>query len=181
MIAKPSIAFNDFSGTAKDVTARNVNGRNILSVRAFQNKVVTPAQATTRNQLSKISREYKQLSDSQMQSWEILAKHLKAASYLGSSTEMTGHNAFVRINANRQMAGEPMLLVAPSHLVNVPNASYTNVVMTPQMILFAGIKHEPSPFKLVVKMSGNQSAGVSNGWSKTVIISSDTEDGGRLG
>ena len=86
MIAKPSIAFNDFSGTAKDVTARNVNGRNILSVRAFQNKVVTPAQATTRNQLSKISREYKQLSDSQMQSWEILAKHLKAASYLGSST-----------------------------------------------------------------------------------------------
>lgn len=100
----------------------------------------------------------------------------KAASYLGSSTEMTGHNAFVRINANRQMAGEAMLLEAPSHLVNVPNVSYTNVVMTPQMILFAGIKHEPSPFKLVVKMSGNQSAGVSNGWSKTVIISSDTED-----
>lgn len=89
---------------------------------------------------------------------------------------MTGHNAFVRINANRQMAGEAMLLEAPSHLVNVPNVSYTNVVMTPQMILFAGIKHEPSPFKLVVKMSGNQSAGVSNGWSKTVIISSDTED-----
>ena len=176
MIAKPSIAFNDFAGTAKDVTARNVNGRNILSVRAFQSKVVTPAQATTRNQLSKISREYKQLSDSQMQSWEILAKHLKAASYLGSSTEMTGHNAFVRINANRQMAGEAMLLEAPSHLVTVPNVSYTNVVMTPQMILFAGIKHEPSPFKLVVKMSGNQSAGISNGWSKTVIISSDTED-----
>ena len=100
----------------------------------------------------------------------------KAASYLGSSTEMTGHNAFVRINANRQMAGEAMLLEAPSHLVNVPNVSYTNVVITPQMILFAGIKHEPSPFKLVVKMSGNQSAGVSNGWSKTVIISSDTED-----
>ena len=100
----------------------------------------------------------------------------KATSYLGSSTEMTGHNAFVRINANRQMAGEAMLLEAPSHPVNVPNVSYTNVVMTPQMILFAGIKHEPSPFKLVVKMSGNQSAGVSNGWSKTVIISSDTED-----
>ena len=67
MIAKPSIAFNDFAGTAKDVTARNVQGRNILSVRAYQSKVVTSAQATSRNQLSKISREYKQLSDSQMQ------------------------------------------------------------------------------------------------------------------
>ena len=87
MIAKPSIAFNDFSGTAKDVTARNVNGRNILSVRAFQNKVVTPAQATTRNQLSKISREYKQLSDSQMQSWEVLAKHLKGISTFGKAAD----------------------------------------------------------------------------------------------
>lgn len=46
----------------------------------------------------------------------------KAASYLGSSTEMTGHNAFVRINANRQMAGEAMLLEAPSHLVNFPTS-----------------------------------------------------------
>lgn len=66
MIAKPSIAFNDFSGTAKDVTARTVQGRNVLSVRAYQSKVFTPSQASTRNQLSKISREYKQLS----QAWQ---------------------------------------------------------------------------------------------------------------
>lgn len=66
MIAKPSIAFNDFSGTAKEVTARNVSGRNVLSVRAKQSKIVTPAQALSRNKLSKTSRAYKQLSDSQM-------------------------------------------------------------------------------------------------------------------
>lgn len=176
MIAKPSIAFNDFSGTAKDVTARNVQGRNVLSVRAYQSKVVTPAQATTRNQLSKISREYKQLSDSQMHAWEVLAQHLKGISVLGSSAEMTGHNAFVRINVNRRMAGESLLLDAPSHIGSIPNVSYTDVVMTPKMILFGGVKHEPSPFKMVVKMSGSQSPGISNGWSKTVIISSAVEE-----
>ncbi len=176
MIAKPSIAFNDFAGTAKDVTARTVNGRNVLSVRAKQSKVVTPAQATSRNQLSKISREYKQLSDSQMRAWEVLAKHLKGISYFGKAAEMTGHNAFVRLNSNRVMAGESILRDAPSHLVTIPNVVYTCVIVSPELITINGIQHEPDPFKLVIKMSVSQSAGVTSGWSKTVIISHGMED-----
>ena len=176
MIAKPSIAFNDFAGTAKDVTARNVNGRNVLSVRAKQSRSVTPAQASSRNSLSKISRAYKQLTDSQMQSWEVLAKHLKATTYLGSSADMTAHNAFVRINVNRNLAGESIIMDAPSYGGSIPGVSYATVVMTPQMIMFSGIKHESAPYKLVVKMSASQSAGISNGWSKTVLLASDIED-----
>ena len=176
MIAKPSIAFNDFAGTAKDVTARTVNGRNVLSVRAKQSKVVTPAQATSRNQLSKISREYKQLSDSQMRAWEVLAKHLKGISYFGKAAEMTVHNAFVRLNSNRVMAGESILRDAPSHLVTIPNVVYTGVIVSPELITINGIQHEPDPFKLVIKMSVSQSAGVTSGWSKTVIISHGMED-----
>ena len=113
MIAKPSIAFNDFSGTAKDVTARNVNGRNILSSRAQHSKIVTPAQAVSRNKLSKISRAYKQLSDSQMLAWEVLAEHMKGISTFGNAAELTPHNAFVRINSNRAMIGMPLLADAP--------------------------------------------------------------------
>ena len=176
MIAKPSIAFNDFAGTAKEVTARNVNGRNVLSVRAKQSRSVTPAQASSRNSLSKISRAYKQLTDSQMQSWEVLAKHLKATTYLGSSADMTAHNAFVRINVNRNLAGESIIMDAPSYGGSIPGVSYATVVMTPQMIMFSGIKHESAPYKLVVKMSASQSAGISNGWSKTVLLASDIED-----
>ncbi len=52
MKALPSIAFNDFSGTAKDVTARKVNGRVILTVRPFPSKVVSPSQKTKRNALA---------------------------------------------------------------------------------------------------------------------------------
>lgn len=172
----PSIAFNEFSGSAGDVTARSVKGRTLLNHKAYQPKTKTPAQASSRNSLSKISRAYKQLTDSQMQSWEVLAKHLKASSYLGSSTEMTAHNAFVRINVNRCLAGEPILKNAPSHTGLIPDVAYSSVVMTPQMIMFSGIRHESAPYKLVLKMSASQSAGISNGWSKTVLLASDIED-----
>ena len=89
---------------------------------------------------------------------------------------MTAHNAFVRININRSLAGEHLLKDAPSHIGLIPDVAYSSVVMTPQMIMFSGIKHESDPYKLVVKMSASQSAGISNGWSKTVLLASDIED-----
>jgi hypothetical protein len=60
--------------------------------------------------------------------------------------------------------------------VAVPNVEYNTVGVTPQLVVFGGIKHESAPYKMVVKMSGSQSSGISNGWSKTVIISPDVED-----
>ena len=170
MIAKPSIAFNDFSGTAKDVTARSVNGRNILSVRAQQSKIVTPAQAVSRNKLSKISRAYKQLSDSQMTAWGTLASHLKGISTFGSPAELTPHNAFVRINSNRAMVGMPLLTEAPVYKADVPEVEYKDFWITPERIVFMNVKQPSDNHFLVVKMSPAQSPGVTNGWSKTVIV-----------
>ena len=170
MIAKPSIAFNDFSGTAKDVTARSVNGRNILSVRAQQSKIVTPAQAVSRNKLSKISRAYKQLSDSQMTAWGTLASHLKGISTFGSPAELTPHNAFVRINSNRAMVGMPLLAEAPVYKADVPEVLYEDLWISPDMIVFTGLEVPSETYRLVVKMSPAQSPGTSSGWSKTVIV-----------
>lgn len=170
MIAKPSIAFNDFSGTAKDVTARSVNGRNILSVRAQQSKIVTPAQAVSRNKLSKISRAYKQLSDSQMTAWGTLASNLKGISTFGSPAELTPHNAFVRINSNRAMVGMPLLTEAPVYKADVPEVLYEDLWISPDMIVFTGLEVPSDTYRLVVKMSPAQSPGTSSGWSKTVIV-----------
>ena len=44
------------------------------------------------------------------------------------------------------------------------------------MIMLSCIKHESDPYKMVVMMSASQSAGISNGWSKTVLLASDIED-----
>ena len=170
MIVKPSIAFNDFSGTAKDVTARSVNGRNILSVRAQHSKIVTPAQAVSRNKLSKISRAYKQLSDSQITAWGSLASHLKGISTFGSPAELTPHNAFVRINSNRAMVGMPLLEDAPVYKADVPEVIYDDLWISPDMIIFTGLEVPSESYRLVVKMSPAQSPGTTGGWSKTVIV-----------
>ena len=176
MQALPSIAFGGFSGSAKGVTARQVGGRTILSVKSYPTGQTTTAQVVRRASLTKISKSYKLLSDSQMLGWERLAEHCSGASVFGQKAQLTGANLYVRLNANRVMAGEAIISDAPVSQVAVPNVYYNNVAVTPQLIVFGGITHESSPYKLVVKMSGSQSAGISNGWSKTVIISSEVED-----
>ena len=170
MIVKPSIAFNDFAGTAKDVTARNVKGRNILSSRAQHSKIVTPAQAVSRNRLSKISRTFRQLSDSQINRWEVLAGHLKGISTFGQAASLTAHNAFVRINSNRAMVGMPPLEEAPVYMADVPEVIYGDLWIAPDMIIFTGLEVPSETYRLVVKMSPAQSPGTSSGWSKTVIV-----------
>ena len=173
MKALPSIAFNDFSGTAGDVTARFVKGRTILTVRPFPNKVVSGSQKDNRNALSRISRAFKKLTDTQMAEWAELAKHLKTASILGITAEMTAHNAFVRLNSNRVMAGESILTDAPSSHSSIPLVEYENLFVTPDLVALTGIRHQHSPYKLVIKMSTSQSNGISNGWGKTIIITGD--------
>ncbi len=170
MIAKPSIAFNDFAGTAKDVTARNVGGRNVLSSRAQHSKKVTPAQAVSRNRLSKISRSYKKLNSVQMSGWATLAEHMKGISTFGSAAELTPHNAFIRINSNLQMVGEPMKEEAPLYTVDVPEVLYEDLWISPDMIVFTGLEQPSESHVLVFKMTPALSPGVSSGWGKTVII-----------
>ena len=170
MIVKPSIAFNDFAGSAKGVTARNVKGRNILSSKAQHSKSVTPAQAVSRNRLSLISRSYKKLTDLQMSAWGRLAEKMKGISTLGTAAEMTAHNAFVRINSNLQMVGEPMLADAPDYICDVPEVLYDDLWISPDMIIFTGLQQPSESHVLVFKMSPALSPGVSSGWGQTVII-----------
>ena len=176
MIALPSIAFEGFSGSAKGVTARRVGGRNILSVKAWPTGPTTNAQVARRTSMSKISKSWKQLTNEQMREWDRLAEHASSASVLGQKTEISGMNLYIRLNVNRAMAGEALLSTAPESNIAVPNVEFTQVAVTPNLVVLGGVQHQPAPLKLVVKMSASQSAGVSNGWSKTVIITPGMED-----
>ncbi|MDY3833920.1 MAG: hypothetical protein SOZ87_02535 [Candidatus Cryptobacteroides sp.] len=176
MIALPSIAFGGFSGSAKGVTARQVGGRSVLSLKCYPTGVATGAQLARRASLKKISKSWKELTSAQMADWDRLAEHETGQSSFGQKAEISGLNLYIRLNSNRVMAGERIVSDAPVALVVVPNVEYDQAIITPQLIIINGIRHQSSPFKLVVKMSGSQSSGITNGWSKTVIISSDTED-----
>ena len=176
MIALPSIAFEGFSGSAKGVTARRVGGRNILSVKSWPTGATTNAQVARRTSMSKISKSWKLLTNDQMREWDRLAEHTSGQSVFGQKAELTGMNLYIRLNVNRAMAGEALLSTAPESTVAVPNVEYTQIAVTPELVAITGIKHQASPYKLVVKMSAGQSAGISNGWSKTVIITPGIED-----
>ena len=170
MKALPSIAFNEFRGSAGDVTARVSKGRQVLSARTIPSKDKTPAQAVSRNRLSKISRSYKKLSDGQIKAWAALAEKMKGISTFGQAAELTPHNAFVRINSNLQMVGEPMLEDAPAYINDVPEVLYEDLWISPDMIVFTGLEQPSEDHVLVFKMTSALSPGVSSGWGQTVII-----------
>ena len=170
MKALPSIAFNEFKGSAGDVTARVSKGRQVLSARSMHSSSKTPAQAVSRNRLAKISRSYKKLTDVQMKAWAVLAEKMKGISTFGQAAELTPHNAFVRINSNRAMVGMPLLTEAPVYKADVPEVLYEDLWISPDMIVFTGLEVPSETYRLVVKMSPAQSPGTSSGWSKTVIV-----------
>ena len=170
MKALPSIAFNEFKGSAGDVTARVSKGRQVLSTRSMHSSSKTPAQAVSRNRLAKISRSYKKLTDEQMKAWAVLAEKMKGISTFGQAAELTPHNAFVRINSNLQMVGMPMLNDAPAYINDVPEVLYSDLWISPDMIIFTGLEQPSESHVLVFKMSQALSPGVSSGWGQTVII-----------
>ena len=170
MKALPSIAFNEFKGSAGDVTARVSKGRQVLSARSMHSSSKTPAQAVSRNRLAKISRSFKKLSDSQMKAWAVLAEKMKGISTFGQAAELTPHNAFVRINSNLQMVGMPLLNDAPAYINDVPEVLYEDLWISPDMIIFTGLEQPSDSHVLVFKMSPALSPGVSSGWGQTVII-----------
>lgn len=176
MIALPSIAFGGFSGSAKGVTARYQDGRSILSLKSYPSGEATVLQIARRTSLKKITKTWPLLTDQQRLDWERLAEHASGVSVFGQKAKLSGINLFVRLNSNRQMAGEALLTDAPDSNAAAPNVEYSNLYVTPDLVAFTGIRHQSSPYKLVVKMSASQSPGISNGWSKTVIISGNTED-----
>ena len=170
MKALPSIAFNEFKGSAGDVTARVSKGRQVLSARSMHSSSKTPAQAVSRNRLAMLSRSYKKLTDEQMKAWAVLAEKMKGISTFGQAAELTPHNAFVRINSNRAMVGMPLLTEAPVYKADVPEVLYDNLWISPDMIVFTGLEVPSDAYRLVVKMSPAQSPGTTSGWSKTVIV-----------
>lgn len=117
-----------------------------------------------------IAINYKKLSDTQMKEWAALAERMKGISTFGSAAELTPHNAFVRLNTNRRMAGMPMLTDAPVYRNDVPEVEYDDLWISPEVIVFTGLIQPSENHVLVFKMTPALSPGVSSGWGQTVII-----------
>ena len=180
MIALPSIAFGGFSGSAKDVTARHVGGRSILSVRCWPTGPTTNAQVARRTSLAKITKSYRNLTADQMLAWERLAESASGQSVFGQKAQLSGINMYVRLNANRALVGREILADAPAR-VSIPDARLGAMYVNSSEVLIESLDEPNDDYKLVVKMSRAQSVGVSNAWERTVVVSSTIDsDWGEL-
>ncbi len=181
MIVKPSIAFNEFSGTAKDVTARVVGGRTVLNGRATHSHIKTPKQAMRRANFSHITKQYKTLSDEQRKQWSALAAAHKEKALTGNGMPLTAHNLFVCLNTNRSLVGVEMTKDAPADIHGSSYIGYDDIWVTTERIMIVGLTDPPTPTsRLVVKMASSASGGRANSkWGQTVIVGSfnDTDWG----
>ena len=84
MKALPSIAFNEFKGTAGDVTARKTGGRTVLNGRAQQSHIKTPKQSVRRASFGYITKQFKQLTAQQQIAWQKLAEAHRERALVGA-------------------------------------------------------------------------------------------------
>ncbi len=174
MIVKPSIAFNEFSGTAKDVTARVVGGRTVLNGRATQSKIKTPKQSARRAKFSYITKQYKTLSAEQLAAWSSLAAAHKEKALTGNGVPLTAHNLFVCLNSNRALVGVEMTKDAPADVHGSSYISYDDIWITPTQMIITGLSEPDSPTsRLMVKLAISERKGTTRSkWDSTVVLSS---------
>ena len=120
MIALPSIAFGGFSGSAKDVTARQVGGRSILSVRSWPTGQATNEQTTVRGNFSQVAKSYRLVPDEQMLEWARIAETATGQSVFGQKARLSGFNVYMRYNISQVRTQGVISLAAPLAIPDEP-------------------------------------------------------------
>jgi hypothetical protein len=178
----PSIAFNDFSGSAGNVTARKVGDKTYLSSRTKHSKKKTPPQATTRCRFSDTIRAYSRITEAQRQGWVSLARVFGIYYSPYGYTVISAPNLFVMANTYRKMCGKPLLADAPVEMKRSRNVIYDDLWLGPEHIVITKVEQSEDPNEvLFIEMSPAFSRGVSECANKTVFLTvRPTTDWGDL-
>lgn len=171
MKALPSIAFNEFKGTAGEVTARRIGGSTVLNGRAQHSKVKSPKQSERRAHFGFITRQFRQLTEEQQKAWSDLAAQHRERVLIGDGEPLTAFNLFVCLNANRAAMGVEPTHDAPEYVHGSSYIAFDDIFITPSRLMITGLRDPENPnARLVVKMASTESNGVSKLWGNTVIV-----------
>ena len=167
----PSIAFNDFSGSAGNVTARKIGDKTYLSVKTKHSRKKTSSQAEIRCRFADTIRGYNELTDEQRQGWTLLANNTGIYTTSSGATSVTGHNLFVAINSYRQIFGKPLSVDVPSQIFPSSCTNIGEFWLSPERILFTGVAlNDNSSDVILFEMYPAQSPVETKSWNKTVIV-----------
>ena len=166
----PSIAFEEFAGSAKGVTAAKSRGRKYIRNKGYGNPSNTTFQSDTKAIFSQLTKSFKALTSEQIISWNALAQTQEGRSTLGSKSKISGLNLYLRLNYWVVACGGTAKDTPPSlwewMLLPKPRCPYRQCFFTLTLAASAFITN----LKLIVKASMPQSNGISDAYAKATVI-----------
>lgn len=120
---KPSVAFEDFAGSAGSVTASKNRGGKYLKTRINPLNPKTTYQTAVRSSLSKFSKGFAKLTEAQRLVWNDAAKLITTVNSLGVHSVLSGFNYYLQLNLNLQVIGGTQVAAPPTAPVVFPSVA----------------------------------------------------------
>jgi len=127
----PSIAFEEFAGSAKGVTAAKSRGRKYIRNRGYSSSSSSSTyQGDVKTIFLQLTKSYKTLTSEQIAAWNTLAQSQEGRSVLGSKSKISGFNLFLRLNYWVVSCGGTVLVTPPA-LAGVEAPSAATLALSP--------------------------------------------------
>lgn len=167
----PSIAFDEFAGSAKGVTAAKSRGRKYIRNKGYGNSSSTSSQGDVKAIFLQLTKGFKSLTSQQIVAWNSLAQTQAGRSVLGSKGKISGLNLYLRLNHWVVACGGNALVTPPELVgVNAPSAATLALSSSAFTLTLASIPDDITNLKLIIKASMPQSKGISDAYSKAAVI-----------
>lgn len=120
----------------------------------------TTSQQNARNRLSTNSQAWRDLTETQRQSWIDAAPNFPYTDIYGNSKQLSGFQLYVKLNTNLALIGEAAITDAPSP-VAIPQLELDSVTAddSANTVIIAGTTPVPADFAMVVMATPNVTPG----------------------
>ncbi|HHV03485.1 MAG: hypothetical protein WCQ69_07045 [Bacteroidales bacterium] len=167
----PSIAFDEFAGSAKGVTAAKSRGRKYIRNKGYGNTSSTASQSDVKAIFSQLAKSFKTLTSSQIAAWNALAQTQEGRSTLGTRSKISGLNLYLRLNHWVVACGGTALATPPTLAgVESPASATLSLSASAFNITLDSIPADVTDLKLVVRASAPQTNGISDAYAKAAVV-----------
>lgn len=169
----PSIAFEEFAGSAKGVTAAKSRGRKYIRNKGGGNPSNSASQSEIKAIFRQLAKSFKSLTFAQITAWNTLAQTQEGRSTLGSRAKISGLNLYLRLNHWAVVCGgNPMTTPPMLSGVEAPSEATLTLTDSAFTLTLDSLPDNVYDLKLIVKASMPQSNGISDAYARATIITS---------
>jgi hypothetical protein len=165
-------AFAEISGKLNGTVFAKNRGGAYMRTKVSPVNARTAAQLQARNLLSGYSQAWRNLTQTQRDSWNAASSDWSLATVFAQGATATGHGLFVTLNTNTNLAGGSSLTLPPNKVGAVPVQEFNGVtaVVGGAITLDMLPANVPADHTLYIESTQGMSAGISNANSKYRFI-----------